>query len=164
MSVQHRRKIVLSVIFLFSTATLCATAQAPAAATPAPGAAQRPRGPRPKPTNIQALPKDISGDETIKYMHAYEEELGVECEYCHAKNPETKKNDFASDANPMKEKARTMIRMTAAINAKYLAELGSTPAPAALGCGTCHRGMAKPPAFVPKPHEPMPTPPAKPAM
>ncbi|SNS84654.1 Photosynthetic reaction center cytochrome C subunit [Granulicella rosea] len=155
MSVQLRRTSFLSLTFLLGAA-VCALAQAPAAPQP-------PRGPRPKPTNIQALPKDISGDETIKYMHAYEDELGVECSYCHAKNPETKRNDFASDANPMKEKARTMIRMTAEINAKYLAALGSTPAPAPVGCGTCHRGMAKPPAFVPKPHE-MPPAAPKPAM
>ena len=49
-------------------------------------------------------------------MHSYEGALGVECEFCHARNPETKRNDFASDANPVKDKARLMIKMTATIN------------------------------------------------
>ena len=79
---------------------------------PAPAQNARPRGPRPNPTNIKALPKDITGDEVIKLMRQYEGDLGVECEYCHARNPETKRNDFPSDANPAKEKARIMIRMT----------------------------------------------------
>jgi hypothetical protein len=114
----------------------------------------RPRGPRPKPTNIQALPKDISGDDVIKLMHAYEQELGVECEYCHAVNPDTHRIIAASDANPKKDKARTMIRMTDEINTKYLAELGTEPgkpAPAPVTCGTCHRGAAHPAEFVLKP-------------
>ena len=131
----------------------------------------RPRGPRPKPTNIQALPKDISGDDVIKLMHAYEQELGVECEYCHAVNPDTKRINAASDDNKKKDKARTMIRMTDAINSKYLAELGMEPGkepPPPVTCGTCHRGKAHPDVFVLKPERgpggppPMGAPPVKP--
>jgi hypothetical protein len=130
----------------------CTFAQDAPAAPPA-AAPQHPRGPRPKPVNIKALPKDISGDDLMKLMHQYEGELGVECEYCHAKNPETKRNDFASDANPMKDKARVMIRMTEEINAKYLAELSDRKSAIPVTCGTCHRGMARPLAFVPPPSE-----------
>jgi Photosynthetic reaction centre cytochrome C subunit len=87
-------------------------------------------------------------------MHQYEGDLGVECEYCHARNPETKRNDFASDANPVKEKARTMIRMTDEINTKYLAQLDDDHKEhPPVTCGTCHRGMAHPAVFVPKPEE-----------
>jgi hypothetical protein len=131
----------------------------------APAQAQRPRGPRPNPTNIKALPKDITGDDVNKVMHQYEGALGVKCEYCHARNPETKRNDFASDANPLKETARTMIRMTDDLNAKYLAQLSTRKSTDPITCGTCHQGMAQPAVFVPKPqehgdHPPTPAPPA----
>jgi hypothetical protein len=95
-------------------------------------------------------------------MRQYTGDLGVECEFCHARNAETKRVDFPSDANPVKETARVMIRMTDEINTKYLAELtaGKTANPAT--CGTCHRGMAIPETFVPKPREPANHPPAAP--
>jgi hypothetical protein len=96
-------------------------------------------------------------------MHQYESDLGVECEFCHARNPETKRNDFPSDANPVKEKARMMIRMTDDINAKYLAQLPDRKSTDPITCGTCHRGMSRPEAFVPKPHDPANHPPAAPA-
>lgn len=131
-----------------------------AQATPRPG---QPRGPRPNPTNIKALPKDITGDQVIKLMHQYEGDLGVECEFCHARNPETKRNDFPSDANPVKETARMMIRMTDDINAKYLAQLTTRKTTDPVTCGTCHRGMSHPEVFVPKPREPGNRPPAAPA-
>jgi hypothetical protein len=112
-----------------------------------------PRGPRPAPKNIKVLPKDISGDDVVKLMHQYEGALGVECEYCHARNPETKRNDFVSDANPLKDKARMMIKMTDDLNAKYLAQLSDRKSTDPITCGTCHRGMSQPQVFVPKPHE-----------
>jgi len=123
------------------------------APAPAPQAARPPRGPRPNPTNIKVLPKDITGDETIKLMHQYEGDLGVECEFCHARNAATKRNDFPSDANPVKDKARLMIKMTDDLNARYLAQLTDPKAINPITCGTCHRGMSHPEVFVPKPHE-----------
>src|SRR5882762_7853666 len=146
----HRR--ALAVVCAVSLSADIALAQdSPAAvqtATP-----RQPRGPRPNPTNIKALPKGITGDEVIKVMHQYEGDLGVECEYCHARNPETKRNDFPSDANPVKDKARLMIKMTDDLNAKYLAQLTDHKSADAVTCGTCHRGMSHPEPFVPKPHE-----------
>lgn len=115
--------------------------------------ARPPRGPRPNPTNIKVLPKNITGDEVIKVMRQYEGDLGVECEFCHTRNPETRKNDFPSDANPVKDKARAMIKMTDDLNAKYLTQLADHTSSAAITCGTCHRGMSHPEAFVPKPRE-----------
>ena len=154
--------VILSLPFGLLAQSTAPASPAPAAA-PAAGAMQgqgRPRGPRPKPTNIQALPKDISGDDVIKVMHAFEQELGVECEYCHAVNPATKRIDAASDANPKKDVARTMIRMTSDINSKYLSTLGTDPAPKPVTCGTCHRGQAKPAEFVLKQRGPGGPPPA----
>jgi Photosynthetic reaction centre cytochrome C subunit len=122
----------------------------------APVAAQAPRpprGPRPKPTNIKALPANITGDDVIKLMHQYEGDLGVECEFCHARNPETKRNDFPSDANPVKETTRAMIRMTDDLNTKFLAQLSDRKTTDPITCGTCHQGMSHPAVFVPKKQE-----------
>jgi hypothetical protein len=93
-------------------------------------------------------------------MHQYESDLGVECEFCHARNPETKRNDFPSDANPVKDTARMMIRMTDDLNTKYLTQLEDRRTADPITCGTCHRGMAHPAVFVPKPREPNNRPPA----
>jgi hypothetical protein len=123
--------------------------------SPAPAAqtARPPRGPRPNPTNIKVLPKNITGDEVIKVMHQYEGDLGVDCSFCHARNPETKRNDFPSDANPVKDKARMMIKMTDDLNTKYLAQLSDRKSTDPITCGTCHRGMEHPEVFVPKPQD-----------
>jgi hypothetical protein len=129
----------------------------PLAAQTSPNSAQTPpqsnvrshREP-PRPTNLQVLPKDISGKDLIATMHGYEHALGVECSFCHAENPQTHRLDFASDANPHKNTARIMIRMVNEINPKYLAT--ADPDAAAqetrVTCGTCHRGYSHPPAFV----------------
>jgi hypothetical protein len=141
-------------VVVVCTATLSANI-ALAQDTPAPAAqaARPPRGPRPNPTNIKVLPKNITGDEVIKVMHQYEGDLGVECGFCHARNPETKKNDFPSDANPVKDTARMMIRMTDDLNTKYLTQLEDRRTADPITCGTCHRGMSHPEPFVPKARE-----------
>ena len=110
---------------------------------------------RPKPTNLQVLPKDISAQDLIATMHGYEHALGVECSFCHAQNPQTHRLDFASDANPHKNTARTMIRMLNQINTKYLATADEdAPADARqASCGTCHRGNKMPPPFVAPEHK-----------
>lgn len=109
----------------------------------------------PKPTNLQVLPKDISAKDLIATMRGYEHALGVECSFCHAQNPQTHRLDFASDANPHKNTARTMIRMVNEINTKYLATAdGGAPADMRQAtCGTCHRGNSMPPPFVAPGHK-----------
>ncbi|MCU1249869.1 MAG: c-type cytochrome [Edaphobacter sp.] len=150
----HRCSLAV-VCAIFLSAHIALAQDSPAAQT-----ARPPRGPRPNPTNIKVLPKNITGDEVIKVMHQYEGDLGVDCEFCHARNPETRRNDFPSDANPVKDKARLMIKMTDDLNAKYLAQLTDHKSSDAVTCGTCHRGMSHPEAFIPKPHEHGPPPPA----
>jgi hypothetical protein len=138
-----------------------ALAQAPATPAAPPAGQQRaPRGPRPAPTNIKALPKNITGDQLIALMRRYEGDLGVECEFCHAQNPETKRNDFASDANPVKESARYMITMTAELNDKWLADMPNRMGADPITCGTCHRGAKHPSVFTPTPRAQAPRPPA----
>jgi hypothetical protein len=145
------RSVLVVVCIAPLSASVAIAQDAPAGAPPAQG--QRPRGPRPKPTNLKVLPTTLSGDDVVKIMRGFEGDLGVECEFCHARNETTKRNDFPSDANPRKETARAMIRMTDDLNTKYLAQLTKRETKDPITCGTCHRGMSHPEVFVPKTRE-----------
>lgn len=103
-----------------------------------------------RPKNLQVLPKDISNKDLIATMRGFTAALGVECSFCHAENPQTHRPDFASDANPHKDMARTMLRMVNEINSKYLATIRDPDASQedkSVSCGTCHRGFPMPPPF-----------------
>jgi thioredoxin reductase len=136
---------------LFLSAALAAALPLAAqTAAPAPSGQAKQHHQIPKPTNLQVLPKDISGRELIATMRGYSRALGVECEFCHAEDPQTNRLNFASDAKPDKTIARTMIRMTTEINAKYLSTVNDPDATAAektVTCGTCHRGRSMPAPF-----------------
>ncbi|MEO6805862.1 MAG: c-type cytochrome [Edaphobacter sp.] len=147
---QFVRRSLLAACLVSLTAQLASAQDTPAATAQS---ARPPRGPRPNPTNLKVLPKTMTGDDVIKLMHQFTGDLGVECEFCHARNPETKRLDFASDANPVKNEARVMIRMTEDINTKYLTQIADHDSANAVTCGTCHRGMMMPETFVPKPRE-----------
>jgi hypothetical protein len=108
------------------------------------------RQPMPKPTNLQVLPKNIPIPDLMATMRGFTKALGVECQFCHTRDPKTNKPNFASDANPDKGTARTMIVMTKEINAKYLSQVkdpDATPAEKTVTCGTCHRGNSMPMPF-----------------
>lgn len=116
--------------------------------------AGHPHGPLPKPVNLKVLPKDISPEDLHKIMHGIAGSLGVECSFCHVRNEQTHKMDFASDAKPDKEIARTMMRMTRTINQDYMSQVKDPDATAEdkhVSCGTCHRGHKMPEHFVPPP-------------
>jgi len=105
-----------------------------------------------KPKNLKVLPEDA---DIRTIMRGFTGALGVECEYCHAAaDPVTHRSDRASDANPEKDKARYMIRMTDDLNAKYLAQMPGRTDSDVISCGTCHRGQKHPPAFVAPPRQP----------
>lgn len=115
-----------------------------------PSGASHPHREMPRPKNLQVLPKDISGPQLIATMRGFTKALGVECSFCHAEDPQTHRLDFASDAKPDKTTARTMIRMTEEINAKYLSTVNDPDASQeqkTVTCGTCHRGMSMPEPF-----------------
>jgi hypothetical protein len=151
--------LVFTVAVATAVPVVAQIAPPPAAAPGAPPAG--PRGPRPAPTNIKALPKNISGEDLIKLMHQYEGDLGVDCSFCHAQNPTTHRTDFASDANPVKDTARFMITMTDDLNNKYLESMPGRRYADPITCGTCHRGDSHPSIFVPKPQaRPAGSPPA----
>ena len=147
----------------FSLTVAAAFAQTPQTSQPG-GNAPAQRRPIPSPTNLKVLPKDTPGPQVIAIMHSFEGALGVECSYCHAKDPATGRNNFASDSNPMKDRARVMMKMTSSINAEYLSQLTDPKPTNSVSCGTCHRGMSKPAVFVPPPRErPAGPPPAAPS-
>jgi hypothetical protein len=97
------------------------------------------------------LAKTMTGDDVEKLMRQFTGDLGVECEFCHAQNSTTHRNDFPADANPAKDTARYMITMTADLNDQYLENLPGRQYADPITCGTCHRGASHPTVFVPKP-------------
>jgi photosynthetic reaction center cytochrome c subunit len=124
--------------------------------TPQAQSGARPRRPQPKPVNLKVLPKDIAREDLIRIMRGYAGLLGVECSFCHARNPQTHKLDFPSDAKDDKTIARTMILMTQTINEQYMTQVhdpDAMPEDKHVTCGTCHRGHSMPEHFVP-PAEP----------
>jgi hypothetical protein len=137
------------ILCLLAAGTLLAGCSTFAQQSAAPAA---PHHEMPQPTNLKVLPKDMTGQQVMAIMHRFEGDLGVGCSYCHAKDPETGRLNFASDANPKKQTARVMMKMTQAIDTEYLTQL-SDPKPDQVTCGTCHRGLAIPAEFVPKPDE-----------
>jgi thioredoxin reductase len=136
---------------LFLSAALAAALPLPAqTAPPAPSGQGKQHHEMPKPTNLQVLPKDISGRELMDTMRYFTKALGVECEFCHAEDPQTHRLTFALDTKPDKKIARTMIGMTNEINGKYLSTVDdpdATPAEKTVTCGTCHRGHSMPVPF-----------------
>jgi predicted trehalose synthase len=102
---------------------------------------------------LQVLPSNISHDELVATMRGFARALGVRCDHCHVANPPGAKErfDFASDAKKEKGVARTMIRMTRAINNDYLSRLDAKAQK--VTCITCHLGHPEPPPPPPPPAE-----------
>lgn len=105
--------------------------------------------------NLKVLPKNITEKELDKVMDNWGDALGVRCGFCHARNEETKKMDFASDAKPEKEMTRQMMAMTAKINKKYFKGDKDDKVKdkhdmiAAVTCYTCHNGKGQPETIAP---------------
>jgi len=96
-------------------------------------------------TNLKVLPVDISRDRLITLMNQFAGQLGVRCSFCHEINSQTGRANFASDIKPEKQTARLMIRMTNAIDSKFLVQLPvQIKAREKVSCYTCHRGQPMP--------------------
>ncbi len=109
--------------------------------------------------NLKVLPKNINKEQLDSVMHHFTASLNVKCNYCHVRNEETKKMDFASDDNKHKLVARDMIKMMHKINDKYFDVTGSKKdrlnTQLMVTCYTCHHGATDPVTKAPKP-EPRP--------
>jgi hypothetical protein len=128
----------------------------PAGGAPAPGG--RPMRNLPAPTNLQVLPKNLTGDQVHEIMEGFAASLGVHCDFCHAADPKNlmpnghPRLNFADDSKDDKKIARVMISMVQQINGDYISKASALD-PDAMGmnvtCGTCHRGHQMPEEFVP---------------
>ena len=92
--------------------------------------------------NLQVLPKNTSKAEVERVMDGFNAQLGVKCDFCHAKDGPEK------DEKPHKADARRMMKMVADLNAKKTAYFGPRAKDNLVTCATCHRGKAEPAAFV----------------
>jgi len=87
----------------------------------------------------------------IATMRGFARALGTRCDHCHVENPPGSKErfDYASDKKKEKSIARTMLRMTRAINDDYLVRVD--PRGQKVACITCHLGHLEPPPPPPPP-------------
>ena len=129
----------------------------------APSAAQTPATPQAAPTrppyawpgtmtNAKVLPADIGAERLRGTMVAFTAALGVRCSFCHAGGDEIPlaERDFASEANPRKEIARAMMRMTWQLNRETLPAIAGITQ-TQVSCFSCHRGAATPALRPPTP-------------
>lgn len=95
--------------------------------------------------NLQVLPADFPGSRLGAVMRGFTSALGVRCSYCHVgeEGQPLSEYDFASDANPNKERARVMYRMLGAVN-DHLDEIEPSGEPVNMWCHTCHNGKPRP--------------------
>jgi hypothetical protein len=99
------------------------------------------------PRNLKVLPEDISPQDLRRTMRGFSLDLGLDCRSCHVGEADQpiETYDFAADEKDLKHAARLMLRMTAEINGRQLAELKRPPEErVAVSCATCHRGVSKP--------------------
>jgi hypothetical protein len=106
----------------------------------------------PAPTNLQALPKDLTGQQVHEIMEKIAGSLGAHCDTCHTADPNNlmpngrPQMNFADDTKPEKKTARLMILMAEDINKNYISKIDNSGV--SVGCGTCHRGHLSPEPFV----------------
>lgn len=127
----------LTIFFLAAALTACTAIQQQKAAPP-----------RSEFRNLQVFPQDIPREELIETMRGFTRALGVKCNLCHVVTQTEPKTefDFASDAKPEKNVARTMLRMTMNINSKWISAVPveANETRPNVSCWTCHRGKQEP--------------------
>lgn len=162
----------VAAVTLLAAAVFAATPSGPSpqappqsSSQPAPGATQgpppqdggRPMRNYPPPTNLQVLPKDLTGRQVRDIMEKWQGSLGVKCEFCHTADPKNvgpngrPRMDFANDSKPDKQIARIMYTMTQQINKDTISkamDLDPDGMGSPVTCGTCHRGHEMPEEFV----------------
>jgi hypothetical protein len=127
-------------------------AQTPAPAAGGPPAESHMQHMHMTPTNLQVLPKTMTGEEVHELMDKWAGSLGVHCDTCHVVDTShvgpngRPRMNFADDSKPEKRTARIMYTMTEDINKNYIGKIDNTGA--VVACGTCHRGHLGPEPFV----------------
>ncbi|MDR3697196.1 c-type cytochrome [Mucilaginibacter sp.] len=115
---------------------------------------QQQQGP-PKLVNLKVFPKNVPFRVLDHQMDIWADALGVHCNFCHVRDAQSGKMDFASDAKPEKTAARQMYVMMGKINKKFFkAEKDSLGMIITTGvnCNTCHHGTSHPEIKVPEEH------------
>jgi hypothetical protein len=117
----------------------------------------RPMRNYPPPTNLQVLPKNLTGREVREIMETWAGSLGVHCNFCHVADPKNLSPNgrphlkFPDDSKPDKKIARLMYTMTQQINRDTISkamDLDPDGMGSPVTCGTCHRGHQMPEDFV----------------
>lgn len=140
-------------------AAACATFTATALSSLA--TAQPTPAPAPPPSsfkNLKVLPADISRGQLTTTMKGFAQSLGVRCNFCHVgeEGKPLSTYDFASDANPHKNIARAMMRLTSRLNTQDLPAIEGLHGDKSgkVTCYTCHRGAKAPATEIPAPPPP----------
>jgi hypothetical protein len=143
--------IAATALLVVAVSALTAVAQAPQTAPPAGSPPMQMRS-FPAPTNLQALPKDLTGQQVHEIMEKISGSLGSHCDTCHTADPNNlgpngrPQINFADDSKPEKKTARLMILMAEEINKNYISKVDNSGM--MVTCGTCHRGHLSPEPFV----------------
>ncbi len=96
--------------------------------------------------NLTELPEDFPPERLSAVMRGFSQALGVRCSHCHVgeEGRPLSTFDFASDANPNKDRARAMYRMLGVVN-DHLDEIDpSGDQRVNMWCHTCHAGKPRP--------------------
>jgi len=98
-----------------------------------------------QPKNLKVL-QGFTGQKLAPVMRGFTRALGVRCTYCHVgeEGKPLTTYDFASDANPNKDRARAMLKMLGSINEQLKTFPASGEKRVNMWCHTCHMGKARP--------------------
>ncbi len=97
--------------------------------------------------NLQELPADFDAARLRAVMTGFTRALGVRCSYCHVgeEGAPLSTYEFASDANPAKDRARAMLRLLGSVNDSLRAmDLRDDVERVNMWCHTCHAGKPRP--------------------
>ena len=97
--------------------------------------------------NLKVLPKSIGSKQLSQIMvDDFSDGLGVSCSFCHVEDKNSHRLDYASDDNPQKNVARSMMKMTLKINKQFFDVRRPLIGDSILvvNCISCHHGTAFP--------------------
>jgi len=98
-----------------------------------------------QPKNLTIL-KGFTGQQLSPVMRGFTRALGVRCSYCHVgeEGKPLSTYDFASDANPNKNRARAMLTMLRSVTEQLKTFNASGEKRVNMWCHTCHMGRSRP--------------------